>query len=92
MIKYNPTHHKYADDANMRPGTHQNQNTIDNSKDYARGKIGILLEEEVQWSNFVKTTKEAKYRRGANSRLCGNLTQLDMHLKSAETGDKHGNS
>ena len=29
MIKYNPTHSKYAGDKNMRPTTHHNQATIE---------------------------------------------------------------
>ena len=40
MIKYNPTHHKYAGDSNMRLATHQNQSTRENSKKNKRGKIG----------------------------------------------------
>ena len=91
MIKYNPTHCKYAGDANMRPATQQNQPKIDNRKDYSRGEMVRPLEEGVQLYNLAKPPKESKYRRGANSRLCGNITQLDMHLKCAETGDKHGN-
>ena len=35
--------------------------------------------------------KEDKYLQGANSRLCGNITQLDMHLKSAEAVNNHDN-
>ena len=50
-----------------------------------------LSVEEVQLSNLSKKSEEAKYRRGANSRLFGNLVQLDMHLKSEETVKKHGN-
>ena len=48
------------------------------------------LEEEVQFSNFAKNTKEAKYCQGANSRLYGNLTQIYTNLKSTETGNKYG--
>ena len=91
MIKYNPTHCKYSDGVNMRPDTQQNQSAIDNRKGDARGKRGGSLEEEVQFSKFTKKIKESKYRRVANSRLCGNLKQIDMHLKSAETGNKYVN-
>ena len=38
MIEYNPNHHKYAGDANMRPGTQQNQATRNKRRDDARGK------------------------------------------------------
>ena len=33
--------------------------------------------------------KRAKHGRGANSRLCGNLSRLDKHIKSVETALKH---
>ena len=36
--------------------------------------------------------KDARYFGGANSCLCGDITQLDIHLKYAETSNKHGNS
>ena len=52
-IKYNPNHRKYAGDANMRPGTQQNQSARNKSKDNARKKIGKPLEEEIQLSNFA---------------------------------------
>ena len=39
MNKYNPTHHKYAGDSNMRPYTHQNQAARYNIKGCARGEI-----------------------------------------------------
>ena len=92
MIGYNPTHCKYAGDDNMRTAKHQNQAEIDHSKDFARGGVGGLLAEEVQFSNFAKKIKEVKYCQGANSRLCGNFAQLYMHLKSLEIVNKHGNS
>ena len=92
MLKYNPNHRKCAVRTNMKPATHQNQYKRYNIKDAARGKRGRPLEEEVKLYNFAKYFKYEKYRRGTNSRLCGNLTQLDMHLKSSETGNKHGNT
>ena len=75
----------------MRPATQQNQDTIYEIKDSARGKRGRPLLEEVKLYNFEKQFKEAKHCRGTNSRLCGNLTQLDLYLKSSETRNKHGN-
>ena len=89
---YNPTHLKYASDSNMIPATQKNQVTIDNSKDDLRDKRGRPLAEDIQFSNFSKKTRESKYRRGTNSRLCGNFTQLNMHIKSSETGNKHSNT
>ena len=58
MIKYNPTHQKYESYANMIPDTHKNQLEIDNSKDDTRVKIGRLLTEEFQLSNFAKNPKK----------------------------------
>ena len=54
MLKYNPTHHKYADDANMRPDKQKNQAVIDNSKDDARGKIGRPVSENLICPTFQK--------------------------------------
>ena len=76
----------------MRPHTQQNQYTGDKSKDAAREKIGRLLSEEVKLYNFGKISKEAKYLQGTNSRLCGNITQLDMYIKSSETVNNNGNT
>ena len=81
ILRYNPTHRKYAGESNMRPDTQQNQDARDKSKDDERVKIVRPLVEGLQFSNFEKF-KEANYRRGANSRLCGNITQIDMHIKS----------
>ena len=50
------------------------------------------VEEEVQFSNFAKNNKKAKYCRGANSRLYENLTQIYTNLNSIDTGNKHGNA
>ena len=76
----------------MIPATQKNQVTRDNSKDDLRDKRGRPLAEDIQFPNFSKKIKESKYHRGTNSRLCGNLTQLNMHLKSSETGNKHVNT
>ena len=54
MVKYNPTHCKYAGGTNMRPAKQQNKATRDNSKDDTRGKRGGASAEEVQLSNFAK--------------------------------------
>ena len=89
MLKYKPTHIKYAGDANMRLAKQKNQSARNKSKYVERVKRGILLEEDLQLSNFEK---KSNYRQGANSRLCGNLIQLDMHLNSSETLNKHGNA
>ena len=72
MVKYNPTHCKYAGGTNMRPAKEQNKATRDNSKDGTRGKIGGGISRGGSIVQLCK--KKSKYRRGANSRLCGNLT------------------
>ena len=58
MLKYNPTHHKYAGDANMIPAAQQNQASRDKIKDDARLKIGRPLAEDLQLSNFSKNPKK----------------------------------
>ena len=54
MIEYNPTHHKYAGDANMRPDTQQNQAAREKSKETTRVKRGRPSAEKVQLSKFAK--------------------------------------
>ena len=92
MIKYNPTHLKCAGYTNMRPATHQNQASIQKSEDCSSGKIESPSTEEVQFSNFATKIKKSRYRQGANSRLCGNIMQLYIHLKYSETVNKHVNA
>ena len=70
----------------MRPNIQQKPLEIEKINYAERGEIVSLSEEEVQLTNFAKTIKETKYRLGSNSRLCGNLTQIEIHLKSAELG------
>ena len=81
MINYNPTHHKYSGEANIRTSTHQNKSSRENSKYAERVKIVRPSVEEVQLSNFSRNQR-SQVSPGANSRLCGNLTHPDMHLKS----------
>ena len=54
-------------------------------------KEGGLQQRRFNSPTLQKKPKEAKYRRGANSRLWGNLIQIDIHLKSTETVNKNGN-
>ena len=37
------------------------------------------------------SSKKAKTHRGANSRLCGDISCLDTHLNSVDQGKKHPN-
>ena len=57
MIKYNPTHCKYAGDSNIKPATQNNQATREKKKDASRGERGKMSEEEVEFSNFKKSEK-----------------------------------
>ena len=61
MLKYNPTHRKYAGDSSMIPATYQNQSARYKIKYDPRGEIGRLLAYYLQFSTFLKRTKEAKY-------------------------------
>ena len=58
MIKYNPTHHKYSGEANMRPATQNIQSTSNNRKRDAKVKIGRPSEEDVQLSIHAKKSKK----------------------------------
>lgn len=57
MINYNPTHHKYSCDANIRSATHQNKSARENRKGAERVKIVRPSAEEVQLSNFSKNQR-----------------------------------
>ena len=58
VLKYKPTHRKYACDANMVPATHKNQVSIEKIKDGAWSKRGRPFAEEFQLSNFAKKSKK----------------------------------
>ena len=88
-LKCNPTHSKYAGGAKMRPPTHQNQ-AIDNNTESTRFKRGRPSEENVQLSKSER--KKSQCCRGANSHLCGNLAQIEMHIKSEKIGNNHCNT
>ena len=57
MINYNPTHHKYSGDANIRTATHENKSARENIKGDERVKIVRPSAEEVQLSNFSKNQR-----------------------------------
>ena len=57
IINYNPTHHKYSCDANIRTATHQNKSARENRKGAERVKIVRPSAEEVQLSNFSKNQR-----------------------------------
>ena len=89
MIKYNQTHVKYLSDVNMRTATHK-KNLQERRASKLLGKKMEAVNRGGSIVQLWKKPKEAKYRRGATSHLCGNLTKLGMNLKSAETGNKNG--
>ena len=92
MLRYKPTHLKYTVDTSMIPSTQQNQTEINKSKDDSRRKIGRTLAEDLQFSNFAKKSKNPRIAGCQFLRLCGNITQLYMHLKSAEILNKQVNA
>ena len=57
MINYNPTHHKYSGDSNIRTAKHQNKSAMENRKVAERVKIVRPSAEEVQLSNFSKNLR-----------------------------------
>ena len=57
VLKYKPTHRKYACDANMVPATHKNQVSIEKIKYGAWRKRGRPFAEEFQLSNFAKNQR-----------------------------------
>ena len=44
---------------------------------------------DLESAKFTREFVRAKLGRGENSHLCGDLSRLDRHLKSAETSLKH---
>ena len=57
MINYNPTHHKYSGDTNIRTATHQNKSSRENIKYAERVKLSRPSAEEVQLSEFSKNKR-----------------------------------
>ena len=74
----------------MRPAKKHNQPKGEKSKDSVRDKEGGHQKRRLNVTTLIFFTEE-NYCGGSNSRLCGNLTQLNMNAKSAETVNNHVN-
>ena len=104
MLQYNPKDRTYPGDDSMRVCTKQNksqrkgkkksrQELEDDDTDISetaskkgRGRPSVASKQK---QKEAQEFKRAKYGRGDNSRLCGNLSRLDKHIKSVETSLKH---
>ena len=105
MLQYNPKDRTYPADDSIHVCTKQNksqrvgkkksrQDLEDDETDDAseigskkgRGQPSVASKQK---QKEAQEFKRAKYGRGDNSRLCGNLSRLDKHIKSVETSLKH---
>ena len=90
MLKYSPLLKKYPGDAHMRQDSHKNGAAGHNSTTTAgERQIGGSSQEYYWMVEYKNKSKEAKTHRGTNSRLCGDIKMLVLHLNSAETGSNH---
>ena len=97
MLEYDPKNCKYRGDDSMRVCTKQKKMSRKEAADSegssgskrSRGRPSAVSKQlAFETSEF----KKAKFGRGENSRLCGNLFRLEKHIKSVETALKHPKS
>jgi len=96
MLEYEPKNRKYLGDDAMRVCTKQTKksrttneddsSTMRSGRKRTRGRPSAA---DLQGAKAAREFVRAKSGRGANSRLCGDLSRLDKHLKSVETSLKH---
>jgi len=95
MLEYDPTKRKYLGDNEMRVCTKQNKKArVDDedvtelhggrSRNRGRPSAQILKQQKIKTAY-----NKAKSGRGEHSRLCGDLTRFNRHMKSLETALKH---
>jgi hypothetical protein len=95
MLKYNPLRRKYAGDSKMRAATQQNAHKRKlseanaNAAATASPRRGRPKKDDPLKKKMKKAFRDAKTTRKRNSRLCGDLSLLNHHLKSVQTGNKH---
>ena len=95
MLEYEPRNRKYLGDDAMRVCTKQTKKSRtheDESSSLRSGKKrtrGRPSAADLQEAKIGREFVRAKSGRGENSRLCGDLSRLDKHLKSVETSLKH---
>ena len=95
MLEYDPTKRNYHGDDAMRVCTKQNKKSRsqdDESSSLHSGRKRMRGRPTTQQMKETKINNEfnkAKSGRGENSRLCGDLTRLNKHIKSIQTSLKH---
>ena len=91
MLEYSPLKRKYPGDSAMRSSTQQRKKDRvgDQIVGPRRGRPKRASHETREADAFVKAFKTCKRARGNNSRLCGDLSMLQHHMNSLETGRKH---
>jgi len=96
MLEYDPKRRKYLGDDTMRVCTKQSKKnrtneednlvTLRSGKKRTRGRPSAA---DLDSGKVAREFVRDKSGRGQNSRLCGDLSRLDRHLKSVETSLKH---
>ena len=100
LLAYHPTKRQYRGDDRFRLSTQQNQEQREAVRAVVIGeacvhattspaKRGRKNKLDVEAVNFEQEFKRQK--RGASTRLCGDLTKLRTHINSLEIGLKHPN-
>ena len=91
MLEYSPIKIQYPGDSAMRSSTQQRKKDRVGDETVAprRGRPKRCTSETRESDSYVKGFKTSKRARGNNSRLCGDLSMLQHHMKSLETGRKH---
>ena len=94
MLEYDPTKRNYYGDDAMRVCIKQNKKSRsdnnESSLQCARKRIrGTPTAQQMKETKINNEFNKAKSGRGENSRLCGNLTRLNKHIKSIQTSLKH---
>ena len=72
----------------MRNATQQRRVDRETQKVSPRSR-GRPKRRDDEREHFMKCFKKCKHARGKSSRLCGDMSMIQYHLKSMETGRKH---
>ena len=93
MLEYDPLKRKYICDDAMRACTKQKRkDRMSNDDDTTKGgskRRGRPTAAALWEAQVIHEFNKAKKGRGENSRLCGDLSRLDKHLRSVKTSLKH---
>ena len=99
LLSYHPTQRQYLGDLQFRVSTKQTQaqraaavaEVIEEGDETTSPtKRGRKTKRDSQRESFEQEFKKSK--RGANTRLCGDLTKLRTHINNMELGLKHPNN